>query len=1311
VGILFGRDSPDDAPGNTPDDLLPEDFPVRTVSEETVTELQAQRPARDAVAVRPHRENSGIEGMDDFLDGIRQRRMGTNGLVRRQRVNQSPHHSMEVRYAEPPDAPEERASRALTLQYVPHDSLYGRFERQIQDSYPDSQIERVPPRFIDIDPGDYLAGTTMTLQRYTLYPIKHECDSLPGFSKDPTGRVLKEMAAEGNVDVTFQTQFRTAPSDWLAGVDGGPSRKTLRHNLTQPTYEKEWMVFTRERVEYPPSDTDKTVAKYLSNLAGTGWELSLRLFAAGPAPDEVQRRMYNTAAMFRAFWELNSEQAFRPAPIPESEVTDALGESIAREWPDDSPEVVKSQQETASVVNVPTADDISTSQMRWALAKPGKGVPPGTPRFDFDGAGVARGAPSAQAAMLDDGTDDPDAPFWYGYGKKERTEAGLFPEILDVHQFVGGGTGKGKTTFLGNFWYQIVTRGRGALFFDPKGMDAEDFVAMCPDLDPEDLVYIELGGDRGRSIAMNLLEVPGEAEPGTRAHDSAVETLVEDTVASIAQGSSGEENYWGVRMDRITQNLTRGLARIGHDATYLDLAFALDPDGLEQYAAHLADERREWLLRYAERHLVDMDDEKLEPLAGRLQKWIENPMLRELTSSPESTVSVDDVVRDGKIVVIRDKTSQQNAARLVASALLRRIWVAIQEQTHDSSQPDPPKFNLVLDEFNDIASTTSNIVTMLEEARSFGLSVTAACQDVSAQLPDEILKGIEGQCETFITYNPGRPDDAQRIARQHSSDIAEEDLMNLSKYRFYMRTHTRDDVLTHSYKVKAFPPAADVQPDTQVLSDEETERLIEQSLQVNGTERRTTQDIKEDSLFLDPDDTISIGDSRSDALTVTDAVGRAVVQGVYDTACRAGDPSGSVPLSDCRAAIIRRVARLDATPDRATLNDDLAADGDLWRQLVQHVPDDRLDIRERDGTPTLRAASPRSTLATVGGNQSAGGAGHGLLLWNAYAPLTWAGLDVEILDASGDDPDALVRPAPPAEQHAPALVERLTGGAVARLEAEHSTGRSKAGMTAQHVLQAATEGRQAVVLARPGDAANVADTLRAAPAYCRSDHPVDGEVRYYTSPRDVRIDGAAMTRPGGRANAWVKDEATGEVVLRDGSGTEYARFEDAAAVLSESERYPDGGDRRVKRPVIPEVVLEDAPVDPHAEIVAVPEDAAQLGDLSLVVDGGDGLSVPADAIGAEGGPQALDVSANAQRFYAVLLENCGDGFAADAAPLTATTAHEIATATGEDALDVSKRTIQNWLKALVDEGVLERERGEHGAAPDRFYVRGGCRDS
>ena len=50
-------------------------------------------------------------------------------------------------------------------------------------------------------------------------------------------------------------------------------------------------------------------------------------------------------------------------------------------------------------------------------------------------------------------------------------------------------------------------------------------------------------------------------------------------------------------------------------------------------------------------------------------------------------------------------------------------------------------------------------------------------------------------------------------------------------------------------------------------------------------------------------------------------------------------------------------------------------------------------------------------------------------------------------------------------------------------------------------------------------------------------------------------------------------------------------------------------------------------------------------------------------------------------------------------------AHNLATASGDPDLDVSRRTVRNWLGALVEAGAVEKIPGEHAADPDTFRPR------
>lgn len=68
---------------------------------------------------------------------------------------------------------------------------------------------------------------------------------------------------------------------------------------------------------------------------------------------------------------------------------------------------------------------------------------------------------------------------------------------------------------------------------------------------------------------------------------------------------------------------------------------------------------------------------------------------------------------------------------------------------------------------------------------------------------------------------------------------------------------------------------------------------------------------------------------------------------------------------------------------------------------------------------TVQVVSPCLTIATVGTDQSSGSIDHATLMWAVYAPLTRAGIEIEVPDTSGADPDALARAAPTEAQLSP----------------------------------------------------------------------------------------------------------------------------------------------------------------------------------------------------------------------------------------------------------------------------------------------------
>lgn len=1185
---------------------------------------------REAVVARPHRDNSGIPAMEDVLESLHTVD-GHSPRFSSSVENVSPTFAFEMRYGA--DATH-GAERTLTLQYLSTaDQTDGLLERQLQHRYPDSHIERRAAPFCNVDAGQYAAGATLNLRKYTLFPIQNI--RLDGWRSDPTGGIMTEMARtdsgeEDDATVICQIMFKPARRDWLHGVSEGhgvgrdlendriavdksnaPGVRELARQLTEPVVKRNvifpwhWvMPWEWEYYEDPPSRKDKAIAGMLEELDGKAWRMMPRIFAVAPDPDVAVSRASKTADMWRNFYEYRGDQTFLPQPLDGEDLRDEFHSAADREWRESG--IVKPQVEVAGVVNIPEAQHVSTNKLRWSMATAGDGVPPGTPRFDFEAVGLGEATQAEkQIAMLD--VDDPTAPYWFGFGTKHGIEAGVTHDTLTTHAFVGGGTGSGKSTFLANLVSQIFQRRYGALVFDPKGMDADAFIREWPeDRPPEEFIFVDLSDDFEKQVRFNFLEVPTDAPPDSRAFATAVEALCDDLVAMLAQ-AGGSENYWGPLMNRVARTLIRGMAKSDRTCTLLDLACCCAaPENRRQFHEWMSEERIHFI-EEAARRIRQKEEEDLEPLAGRLDQWIQNDAIRNLISATESTVSLQDVVEEGKVLVVRNAPSSgETEKRLFATALIRRAWVAVREAE------DAPPFHVVCDEFDSIVTEQSNIHKILSEARAFEFCLTLACQNPSNQLPEQVAHALTNQCETFITYNPGGKRDAKLIQAQHSPAVGWEDLVNLSKYRFYMRTHDNNDELTHSYKVDAFPPAADVRKEVTGkpgMSDEDLQWFKRRSIARNGTERPTPMQQKAESHFysLGREEMDHAPSDGSPGLALTEERKHQICKAVFDEGIQNGDDDGFAPAPAC-AERMREYLAVDIEPDHEEV---------IW-DLVDEIGELYLERDVRDDDVHLRCtAQGQIPIFRTGAAANSGGAAHRELLKDLYEPLTALGTRVEVLEQEGtDQPDGLVH----------------DDGRTIVIEAESSTGESKPARTLFNLAQAVNDGHHCLISCRPDVAPRIWDTLTD-PAYSTQYGPLDG--RRFFNHRNLYIDGELMLRPAtGRETAWTVDPDSGEYLLCDESGSEHARFPDAAAIYEASDRYPattadvsrDSPDwRPVKEPFIPAAAFDGEPPDAAAwAIVIVPPDAAAPDDLRLYTHGAEVAFEQAAALGRDSATQLTD---------------------------------------------------------------------------------------
>lgn len=658
--------------------------------------------------------------------------------------------------------------------------------------------------------------------------------------------------------------------------------------------------------------------------------------------------------------------------------------------------------------------------------------------------------------------------------------------------------------------------------------------------------------------------------------------------------AGADDKYLGSVMKRVTKTIARGMVRSEEEATVMDLAcVGSDAENLDQFAEWMEEEQIDFI-RDTARRLADADHD-LDPLAGRFDEWLHNPKIRNLITARDPSFSIQDLVDENKVLVVRfGEGASDSEKRLASLPLIARSAAA--KKISDNEDP----FYVIADEFDSIATEQSSIHNILSEAGAFHYRLTMACQAPSNQLPGVIKRAIENQCETFITFNPRGQKDAKFVAEKHTVDKS--DVSGISKYRMYMRSHDENDDFTDSYLVDAFRPIDEVREEVigePARTDEEVEALKRRSMERYGDEIESAAEQQRQSLFHpDPDKRAIEGTETAETKQHAQALKAAFIESV-----RQGTP-GEILIADT----------LDRLND--TLDTDYTDPDSAWREVYQPIPDTQIDYQETDDEDKIEILD--RAWASVGTDKSSGGKGHLDLMKHAEVPLTQLGFVLDILDqgdgaANDSMPDAIARlddvldtgdldpkrdraeiakrvdAFRQSEEHA--VVHRLAGSRDAYIEAESSTTKTQPSQAVMNAIQAHNAGHRCLFLIRPGLARKLNGYLAHGPFGCNSGKSTEEETRFYTrSGTPLNIDGEDMTRPGKKDNVWVREKKSGQIVLKDKSGTEHARFDSPAEVFNNADAYPDDGDRNIMEPVIPAFELDgDSMEEVEWDIIVVPQ--------------------------------------------------------------------------------------------------------------------------
>lgn len=357
------------------------------------------------------------------------------------------------------------------------------------------------------------------------------------------------------------------------------------------------------------------------------------------------------------------------------------------------------------------------------------------------------------------------------------------------HIWAIGKTGTGKSTLIANMAIDDLKKDRGLAIIDPHGDLCDIVLDYIPKRRINDVIYFN-PADTDNPIVINPLEVTNNEEA----------ELVVSGIVSIFNKIFGFS--WGPRLEYILRNSLMTLAQVPN-STLKDVpilltnkAYRLRVESMIKDPTLLAFWRDEF-----DKMPEKLQQESISPILNKVGQFVTSPLVRTVIGQPKSSIKLDDVMNDGKILLAnlsQGRLGEDNAALLGAMLITKFQLAAMHRVAMDEEARRD--FYLYVDEFQNFA--TGSFIKIMSEARKYRLDIMLANQYM-AQIPEEVTKAILGNAGTVMTFAVGAGD-ADILTKEFAEVFTSQDLISLGKYQIATKM-TIDGQVTRPFVSTTLP--------------------------------------------------------------------------------------------------------------------------------------------------------------------------------------------------------------------------------------------------------------------------------------------------------------------------------------------------------------------------------------------------------------------------------------------------------------------------------------------------------------------------
>lgn len=356
--------------------------------------------------------------------------------------------------------------------------------------------------------------------------------------------------------------------------------------------------------------------------------------------------------------------------------------------------------------------------------------------------------------------------------KNSLTTFGIKKDDRRKHVYIVGKTGTGKSTMIANMAINDMRNREGVAVVDPHGDLIDVLLEYVPSHRINDIVYLDPMDER-HAFHLNPFELKNDTH----------RELVASGIVSIFYKLY--HYSWGPRLEYILRNTILTLLYVP-DSTLLQIPELLANEKYREKVVNRLEDRvlKNFWVNEFNKMSPQMKSESIMPILNKVGQFLSSKTVRNIVSSPHSTVDLEDIMNEGKIVLVnlsQGKIGEDNSA-LLGAMIITKIQLAVMNRVYQKEE-ERRDFYLYVDEFQNFA--TNSFVKILSEARKYRLNLTLANQYIG-QIDEEVQNAIFGNAGTIVSFGVGATD-ARPLAREFGMVYKEEELVGLGNYQIVLK--------------------------------------------------------------------------------------------------------------------------------------------------------------------------------------------------------------------------------------------------------------------------------------------------------------------------------------------------------------------------------------------------------------------------------------------------------------------------------------------------------------------------------------------